>query len=164
MAEIATIAAIATGAAAVVGAGASVYSGYMQNQAAQEQAHQLESAGKEEFASAQRDAIEKRLQGQMVLSAQQASAAASGGGAGTDAPTIVRLMTETADRTEYAAESSLYGGLSRKNIYNQSAANTRVSGGNNFIGSLLEGVGTLLGGAGQTYSMADRLNLFGRTT
>lgn len=164
MATLGTIAAVATGAAAVIGAGASVYNGYLSYQSAQDQARQFEAKGREEFASAQRQALERRLEGQYVLSAQQAAAAASGGGAGTDDPTIVRLMTETATRAEYGAQSELFAGYSAKSLYDQSAENTRKTGVNNFIGSLLDGVGTLLGGAGQTYAMADKYGMFSTTT
>lgn len=163
MAALATIATVATAAAAVVGAGATVYNGYVSQQnndkAAAEQAKQYEEKGRAEFASSQRDAIERRLQGQVILSQQQAAAAASGGGAGGDAPTIVRLMTETADRAEYGAQSAMYQGTSTKALYDESASNTRASKSNTFIGSLLDGVGTLLGGAGNTYAMADRFNI-----
>lgn len=175
MAALATIATVAAGAAAVVGAGAQIYGGYAQQQASdkaaaqttaqyQAEALQLQEKGRAEFAASQRDAIERRLQGQIVLSQQQAAAAASGGGAGGDAPTIVRLMTETAQRGDYGAESALYQGRSQQSIYDKSAANDLVSAANpsksnNFIGSLLDGVGTLLGGAGQVYNMADRYNI-----
>lgn len=163
MAALATIATVATGAAAVVGAGAQIYSGYAQQQSDQaaraQQALQYEEQGRSEFAAAQRDAIERRLQGQIVLSAQQAAAAASGGGAGTEAPTIVRLMSETADRSDYGAASAQYVGAASQHTYDTSAANIRASKSNSFLGSLISGVGTLLGGAAQTYNMADRYNI-----
>lgn len=152
MAELATVAAVATAAAGVVSAGASIYSGWQANEAAKEQAHQLEIQGTEELAAAQRDAIERRLEARLTLSKQQAAAAASGGGAGADAPTIVRLMTETAQRADYGVQSTLFGGYSRRSTYFQSAKNARTTGGNNFIGSLLEGAGELLGGGAKAAS------------
>lgn len=160
MAALATVATVATGVAAVVGAGASVYSGYVANQNAQAEAARDEAQGKAEFAAAQRDALERRVEGLQVLSDQQAAAAASGGGAGTDAPTVVRLMTETADRTEQGAEASLYAGEQSRNTYFTSAASARATGGNNFVGSLLSGLGDLVGGAGATANVANKLGLF----
>lgn len=159
MASLATIATVATAAAAVVGAGASIYQGYASYQAAQTQAHELEKAGTLSFANAQRDALEKRLQGRLILSQQQAAAAASGGGAGTDAPTVVRLMTETAQRAEYGAQSSLFQGYAERATANTSAENVRKTGFASFIGGLMRGVGSLAGGLGDTYNVADRLGV-----
>lgn len=162
MASLATIATIATGVGAVVGAGASVYQGYLAQREAEERAHEYEKLGKSELAASQADALERRLQAQLILSRQQAAAAASGGGAGADAPTIVRLMTETAQRGEYGAQTALYGGLQRRATYFTSAANVRKSGANALLGGILDGVGTLIGGAGQTASMADEFGLLPR--
>ena len=159
MASLATIATVATGVAAVVGAGASVYGGFLANQEAQERAHEYEKLGKQELAAAQQDAIERRLQGQLLLSRQQAAAAASGGGAGADAPTIVRLMSETAKRIDFGAASDMYGGYQRRSTYFSSAAASRRSGANALLGGILDGVGTLIAGAGQTASMADEFDL-----
>jgi len=159
MADLATIATIAVAASTVIGAGAAVYQGYATYQASQQQAHEVEKQGTASFAAAQRDALERRLQGKLLLSQQQAAAAASGGGAGTDAPTIVRLMTQTAQRTEYGAASALFQGYADKNNAELSAANIRKSGFASFIGGILSGVGTLAGGMGDTFNMADKYNL-----
>jgi hypothetical protein len=64
--------------------------------AADFEAQQMEMKAKEEPLPAQRDALAKRKEGAIVNSRAQALAAASGGGAGTDAPTIVKLMSDTA--------------------------------------------------------------------
>lgn len=162
MAALPTIALVATGVAAVVGAGASVYGGILANQEAQERAHEYEKLGKQELAAAQQDAMERRLQGQLLLSRQQAAAAASGGGAGPEAPTIVRLMSETAKRIDFGAASDMYGGYSRRATYFASASASRRSGGNALIGGILDGVGTLLAGAGQTASIADEFGMLPR--
>jgi hypothetical protein len=163
MAALATVATVAAGAAAVVGAGAQIYGGYAQQQsddaARKAQALQYEEQGRAEFAAAQRQAIERRLQGQIALSDQQAAAAASGGGAGTNAPTIVRLMTETSQRADYGAASEQYSGAQSQRNYNTAASNVLASKSNSFLGSLLSGIGTLAGGAASTYNMADRFNL-----
>jgi hypothetical protein len=148
-----TIALGLTAASAVVGAGAQVYSGIQADKAAKKQALQLQTQGQAEFASAQRDALEARLQGKLLESRQMAAAAASGGGAGLDAPSIVKLMSETGDRTEYAAQAAMYAGVRKKQYYNDEAANARSAGRNNLIGSVLSSFGTLAGGFGDTVSM-----------
>lgn len=163
MAGLATLASVATGVAAVVGAGASVYSGYLASREAEDRAHEYEKLGTAELASAQSDAMERRLQAQLVLSRQQASAAASGGGAGADAPTIVRLMSETAQRGDFGAASAMYGGYQRRATYFTSASNARKSGGNALLGGILDGVGALIGGAGQTAALADQFGMIPRS-
>lgn len=159
MASLPTIALVATAVAGVVGAGASVYGGFLAKQEAEDRAHEYEKMGKQELAAAQADAIERRLQGQLLLSRQQAAAAASGGGSGADAPTIVRLMSETAKRIDFGAQSDMYGGYSRRSTYFSSASASRRSGNNALLGGILDGVGALLGSAGDTASLADEFDL-----
>lgn len=156
MASFATIATIATVGSAIVGAGAAVYSGYQQQQAAQQTAKTLANQGKADFASAQRDALQKELETKYVLSAQQATAAASGGGAGADAPTIVRMMTETAKRGTLAGENAVYTGAQQRSNYFGAADAAKESGAASFLGGLAGGLGRLIGGAGdagRTYAM-----------
>lgn len=148
MAALPAIALGLTATAAVVSAGANVYSGIKANEAAQAQAKALLVKGKEEFAAAQRDALEARLQGKLLQSRQQAVAAASGGGAGLDAPSIVKLMSETGDRTEYAARVAMHGGEIKKAYYTDAATSARKAGGNSLVGSVLAAVGSLAGGIG----------------
>lgn len=163
MAELAVIATVATAAAAVVGAGATIYQGHAQqkrfDEQKEQQAHEMEKAGRADFASAQRDAMEKRLQGKLLLSQQQAAAAASGGGAGADDPTIVRLMTDTAARAEDSFQSTIWSGRASRDIAGQSAANLRNSRSGSFVGSLIAGVGQLAGGIGDTINTADKYSL-----
>ncbi|MFA7308414.1 MAG: hypothetical protein WC026_17285, partial [Hyphomicrobium sp.] len=102
---------------------------------------QLEEKGKEELAASQRDAIQKRREGALINSRQQALAAASGAGAGSDAPTIVKLMTDTAGQAEYNAQVDLYGGKSRKEGLFNAAANRRREGKASLLGSVLGGFG-----------------------
>lgn len=149
MAALATIAPILTLGAAVVGAGVSIYAATKKNEGAQVEAAQMESVGRDEFAAAQRDALEARLQGKLVQSRQQAAAAASGGGAGWDAPTIVKLMTETGERTDYAARAAIYGGVQRRESLYRSAEATRRSGQASLLGGYLSAAGTLMGGVGR---------------
>jgi hypothetical protein len=138
-----------TAASAVVGAGAAVYGGIKANEAAEIEGKALERAGKDEFAAAQREALEARLQGRLVQSRQQAVAAASGGGAGLDAPSIVKLMSETGERTDYAAAVAMAQGRMRQSHYNQSAESVRRGGQASLVGSFLSAAGTLAGGLGK---------------
>lgn len=148
MAELAAIALGLTAVSSVVGAGASIYSGIKANEAGQAQAKALLVKGKEEYAASQREALEARLQGKLLQSRQQAIAAASGGGAGVDAPSIVKLMSATGERTEYARKIAMHGGEIKKAYYTDAADSARRSGGNSLVGSILSAVGSLAGGFG----------------
>ncbi len=163
MAALATVATVATAAAAVIGAGATVYSGWQAQQRFEQQAkdaaHQAEVEGRAAFASSQRDALERRLEGKLILSQQQAAAAASGGGAGMNDPTIVRLMSETADRAEYGAQSVLFAGRQALATGRASARNLRASRSGSFVGSLIEGLGELTGGFADTVNTGHRFGL-----
>lgn len=149
MAALPAIALGLTAASAVIGAGAAIYGGIQANKAAQIEGKRLERQGKDEFAAAQREALEARLQGKLLQSRQQAVAAASGGGAGLDAPSIVKLMSETGERTDYAAAVAMAQGRQRQSYYNDAAASTRAGGGNSLVGSFLSAAGTLAGGIGR---------------
>jgi len=167
MASLATIASVAAIGAAVVGTGVSLYgssvaadnarkAGEAERQTQYMLAQQEEAAGTEALASSQRDARERKLEGELIMSRQQAVAAASGGGAGADAPTIVRLMTETAKRSQYGQDSVIYTGEATRSKYNASAAARRMSGENSFLGGIqgaqgayLSGIGSLAAGVGK---------------
>ena len=128
-------------AAAGASAAATIYAGHETRRASVEAAKRDVRAGKAEFAASQREADERRLEGQLIMSRQQAAAAASGAGASGDAPTIVRLMTETAKRTRFGVDSVLYGGRERRQGYIDTADARRQTGEANFIGSILTGIG-----------------------
>lgn len=148
MASLATIATVATLAGTAVTAGATIYNGMQQQQMADEIAKQEELAGKNEFASSIHDAEERRLEGALVMSRQQAIAAASGAGSGSDAPTIMKILGDTAKRTQVGVESSIYQGAQRRDDYTRSARNRRITGQNNFFGSIAKAAGYGLGGFG----------------
>jgi len=128
-------------AAAGATAAATIYAGNETRKASYEAAKRDETTGMAEFAAAQREAGERRLEGELILSRQQAAAAASGAGAGNDAPTIVRLMTETSKRAQYGVESTMYGGRARRQGYFDNAQARRQTGDASFLGSILTGVG-----------------------
>lgn len=126
-----------------------VASGVAADRSARQDALNLEAAGKEEMAASQREAAAKRREGALVNSRAQALAAASGGGAGTDAPSIVRLMSQTAGESEFNAQTALYGGRTRQLGAKQAAGARRAEGRASLLGSALSGFGTLAKGAGQ---------------
>lgn len=148
MASLTTLATVATIGSAVIGTGAAIYGGYQSQQAAETAARQEILAGKNEFAAAQRNAEERRLEGALISSKQQAMAAASGAGAGSDAPTIMKIMSETAARAQYGVDSEIYVGEQRRDDYFNSARARRETGRYNFMGGILSGVGKGLGGIG----------------
>jgi hypothetical protein len=143
------IAAVGTLAAAGVSAYGSLESGRRSREAAEMVATQEEAQGTAELAAAQREAEERKWQGRLVASRQQAIAAASGAGAGADAPTIVTIMQKTAERAAYGAETAIYGGQSRRDALNRSARNRRITGNADQVGSYFTAAGTLAGGLGR---------------
>lgn len=153
MASLATLATVATIGSAVIGAGAAVYGGYQSKQAAEAAARQDIRAGKNEFAAAQRIAQQRRLEGALILSRQQAVAAASGAGSASDAPTITKVMAETDARYRYGAESELYAGRERQYDYYDSARARRETGQYNFLGGILRGIGRSFEGVGDYYAL-----------
>ncbi|RWN26523.1 MAG: hypothetical protein EOR97_28175 [Mesorhizobium sp.] len=110
------------------------------------QAQQYEMKAKEEVAASQREAIAKKREGDLVNSRSQALAAASGAGAGMDAPTIVKLMAGTAAQAQYNADSAMYGGYSRAAGLKDTANSTRAAGKASLLGSVGSAFGTVLGG------------------
>lgn len=130
----------------IVSALGSVASGIAANNAAEFEAQQLEAKGKEEFAASQRDAEAKRKEAQLVMSRQQALAASQGGSASD--PTIVRLMTKTAETGDYNARTAMYGGISRQLGMNDSATGARLTGQANMFGSFLTGAASAIKGFG----------------
>jgi hypothetical protein len=106
------------------------------------EADQLRKKGDEEFASSQRDAAQSRKEAQLANSRAQALAAASGGGAGSDAPTILKIMSDTAAKGEYNAQTQMYGGLSRRAGMLDQAAGRRASGKASFLGGALGAAGS----------------------
>lgn len=126
---------------ALVSAVGTIAGGVAEKRNADFEAQQMEMKAKEETAAAQRDAVQKRREGILVNSRAQALAAASGAGAGDDAPTIVKLMSQTSGEADYNARSSLYGGFSRSSGLMDSAKGRRASGKAALAGSIFGGLG-----------------------
>lgn len=140
-----------SGLGALVSAGGTIASGVAANNAAKYEAQQMEIKAAEERAAATREAQQKRREGELVMSRQQALAAASGAGAGTDAPTIVKLMTDTAKESEYNALTARYGGESRARGLLDSAKARRTSGRSSLMGSVIGGFGEGAAGLGRAF-------------
>lgn len=153
MASLATVAAVATIGSAVIGTGASIYGGMQQQKANEIAARQERLAGKNELAAAQREVEDRRREGRLIMSAQMAEAAASGAGSGEDAPTIMKILTDTGERVEYGAEATMYQGYSRRDDYFRSADAREASGRASFFGSVLSGLGSGIGGIGRGVAM-----------
>ncbi|TGV15831.1 hypothetical protein EN816_00845 [Mesorhizobium sp. M8A.F.Ca.ET.173.01.1.1] len=128
-----------------------IAAGQAQKSAADFEAQQMDMKAREETAAAQRDALAKRREGAILNSRAQALAAASGAGAGTDAPTIVKLMGQTAGTSEYNAQSAMYGGYSRAAGLRDSAKGKRAEGKASLLGSVFSGFGGLAKGISSTF-------------
>lgn len=143
----------ATQALTTIGAGVSglsaIAGGVAGDRAARQDAMNMEAQGAEELAASQRDAEQKRKEGRLMASRQQAVAAASGGGA--DDPTIVKLMTQTAADSEYSAQTAMYGGFSRQMGLKNAARARRAEGKASLLGGVLGGFGTTAGGLAKAY-------------
>lgn len=124
-----------------VGAVGTIASGVAADRAARQDALNLQAAGREEFAAAQRQAEAKRREGRLINSRAQAIAAASGAGAGLDAPSVVRIMKKTAQDAEYGAQVELFGGRTRQLGAKQAALARRSEGRSSLLGSFVSGFG-----------------------
>jgi len=139
----------ATLAGAGVSAAASQAQGAAAAQAAEIEAASVKAAGTEKFAAAQREAELRRRQGQLQQSRGLAVAAASGGGTGGSART---LMAATAGETRLEEMSAYYEGQNaRRNASIESAA-VKAKGKAAAQAGKLEAVGTLLGGVSSSIS------------
>jgi hypothetical protein len=140
MADLGVISLVSTALSAV----GTVAGGVAAKNQADFQAEQQEMAGKEEFAASQREANEKRKEATYVQSRQQALAAASGGGAAD--PTIVRLMTQTAQQGEMNAQTARYVGENRQRGLMDAAKASRMSGEASLFGSFFGATGDAFSG------------------
>lgn len=143
-----TIAAIAGTALSAAG---TIAAGQAEKRNADYIAKQEEMRGQEEFAASQREAQQYKREASLAQSRAQALAAASGGGAGTDAPTIVKIMSDTAGQGQLNASTALYGGVSRRAGLMDSARGRRASGRASLMGSQLAAFGQLATGIGKAF-------------
>lgn len=105
------------------------------------QAAQLDQQSKEQKASAQREAAQSKDEATLANSRVQALSAASGGGAGSDAPTIVKLMSGIGGQGQLNADTQLYTGYSRAAGLSDQAVAKRRSGQQSLLGGIVSGFG-----------------------
>jgi hypothetical protein len=151
------IGAALSGLGTVAGVAGTLAAGKAEEQSAEFEAQQMQVKAAEETAAAQRDAQQKRREGALVQSRQQALAAASGAGAGFDAPTIVKMMMDTAGEAEYNAQTAMYGGTSRATGLMDAARARRASGRASYLGSQLGAFGQAAGGFGSIFTDYNRV-------
>ena len=126
-------------------AGAKVAGGLSARDASRFNAAGLERQSAEERAAGQRSAAERRTEMERAISRARAIGAASGAGAG---PSFEDILGEIGARGEYQAQSEMYLGESRARNLKDRANAARYEGDRAFMGSILEGVGTVaLGGS-----------------
>lgn len=105
------------------------------------QAAQLDQQADEQKASSQREAAQAKDQATLANSRVQALSAASGGGAGSDAPTIVKLMGDIGGQGQYNADSQIYTGYSRASGLTDQGIAKRKSGQSSLLGGIVSGFG-----------------------
>lgn len=128
----------------IVSAGATIIGGISQNNVAKSQAKAMEIEANQRRASAQRQAVEKSREANLIMSRQQALAAASGSGASD--PTVIDLMERTAGEGAYQASTIRYGGEEEGRGLQNQASFTRAEGRNRMFGSFIDAGSTMLGG------------------
>jgi hypothetical protein len=136
-----------TMASSLVSATSTIAGGNAAVAEAEYKAKQLRQQAAESRAGAQREAVEYRRKGELALSALQARAAASGGGA-TDA-TIVNLATGIGGRSEYQALAAMATGENQALGYEGAAQAEIASAEAKKKGAKLTALGTILGGAAE---------------
>ncbi|MEE9909776.1 hypothetical protein R5W60_04590 [Brucella pseudintermedia] len=137
-------------AATILGGGLSaagtIASANAQANAAEFEAKQAEQRAAEERAASVQEAQLKRKEGQLMQSRLQAAAAASGAGAGTDAPTVAMLGESIAGQSRLNQLMETYGGESRARGYEDQAASRRASARSARLGGLIGAGTSILGG------------------
>lgn len=124
-------------------AGGTIYSGIQANQSAKTEAKSLKRKGDAEFAGAQAEARKRRQEKDLVLSRQQAVAAASGGSASDASVQSVMGKTEIAGETNALME--MYNGAVLKSDLYSEAATVRKEGKSKLMGSLIDAGSTIYG-------------------
>jgi len=128
----------------LVGGVGAIASGAAQSSALKAQADAAERAGHEQAAAAQREALQRQKEAKLVLSRQQAVAAASGGSA-TDT-TVLKLMGDTAAQGQYNSQSAIYEGKAAEAAAKDQAAIDRMQARSARVSGFIDAGGTLLSG------------------
>jgi hypothetical protein len=144
-----TIGTLATVGGSLLGAGGSIYSGMQAEASAKVQSKAMKEKGDQEYAIAQRRAMETRRQKQLALGRTLAVASASGGGTGD---TVSDIMTGIEQRGEYNALTDLYSGSVARNDLYTNAAITKAEGKQAKTAGFINAGTSLLSTAGTIYS------------
>lgn len=139
-----TIGLIAGGIGSAVSAIGAIATGSAQSAALKAQAAAEERQASEERAASQREAIVRAREARLLMSRQQAVAAASGGGA-TD-PTVLQIMGDTAAQGDFNTQSALYEGEARGRSLEDQAAINRMQARQAKIAGFISAGSTMLSG------------------
>ena len=119
------------------------------------EARQMETKANEQRAVAQREAINRRREGDILTS--RALAAAGASGAGTLDPGVLSLIGGINRETEFAASTELFNAESAATNMESQAGATRLSGRNSRTAGMIGATTTMLS------SIGDTAMYFGRT-
>ena len=143
-------------AGTLAGGAAARRAGLMQQAAANYQADQAVEEGSQEFAAAQRSALDKSQQTRLAISSSRAQAAGSGTDAGVGSP--VANEAALATRGQYLAQMDLWRGANAQTGELNRAAGLRYTGALDAFGgreqqsaASLAAMGTIAGGAGNMF-------------
>lgn len=133
----------------LLGTGLQVAGQLQQGQSAKAQAEYnakvQEKQGSEEFASAQREGLKAKREGDIAMSNATALAAASGAG-GAETPSVANTIGDIYAMSDYNQRSALFRGTEAKAGRYDQAALSRAKGKSAMQGSELEAFGTGAGG------------------
>lgn len=148
-------------AGTLAGGNAAADAGRCQQQAMEYKAKQEEQAAQESRAVAQRAALDKRHQADLMQSTLQARAAASGGGASDIG--ILDIAGRLAGRGEYEALFDMFKGENRARGLEDQAFGDRMTGEAYLAegeakrsASRLSAIGTILGGASSIFGQFNK--------
>lgn len=131
-------------AGTALSAAGAIAEGNFQEAMGEAQAKASEREASEQRAASQREAIQRSREARLVLSRQQAVAAASG--AGPTDTTIMGLMGEAAAAGQFNTASAIYEGESRGRALEDDAALSRFRGKQAKLASFINAGSTVLSG------------------
>lgn len=133
----------------IVSAAGTIAAGQAEKEQADYEAKQLDLKAQEEQAASQREAFEADKEKRLVVSRQQALAAASGLTASD--PTVVDITSGTEAYGVYRSRMFRYGGEERATGLRAQAEGRRISGQAAAQGAMYSALGTVIGGFGSFF-------------
>jgi type II secretory pathway pseudopilin PulG len=119
-----------------------------ERQAAEYNAKLQEQAAMEQRAVAQRKALEGREKKEVTIGNLQARAAASGGGASINDPSVIKLAGDIEEKGEYAALGDMYSGEAKGRSLENQANLDRYVGETKARASEAKAKAAIIGGIG----------------